>query len=789
MKISDIHIDGFGIWHDRTWEALSPGVNVFCGPNEAGKTTLMSFVRSVLFGFERRSHPRRYEPISGGNHGGFLDIAVQGQEWRIRRQGGRHVRGSVAVELLGLPGDAGPRPDGGTDAESQLEQLLGGTTRTLYHNVFAFGLEELEHFRTLEESEVASHISGAGMGFGAKRWSQVWKDLEERRGRLFLPRGQNTVLNQAFKELETVRAELDQRATEPEDYLHALEAREQLNAEITATEDEVSQLAIRIGHYRKVREAEPYRRRRRELEAALGELEEIDRFPEGGVNRLNLLFDRRRELEAELGKSDQEAASLRSTRQDLARQYTPQDLIRRSRGVESLRLLLPRRDAAEEVVAARTARRDEIVMERKRVETRQREIGPPSVISMLMLGALIGAAALGVELYGHPAGRWVGGALLVGLALWYAYRSRRAGRLDEDLADCDVRRAEAEDRLRRSEKEASDVRASIERLVGRSDFSHVDLETEALRVADLAKLAEELRTVEDRLEREAGQRERLCRQMVDVEGRIAELFEQGGAASESEFFKRAETFRKRRDLLAELDRTPSGRVEDPEPGVVPLDAASYPEAVAAHDTLTTRLREARTEAGRLEERLSSLSRSEQRSRARLRQEAVLAEIEEASGKWAVLTLCRTLLSGTRQIYETERQPEVLRRASEFFSRMTGERWVRVISPLDEGRAEGLVVTSRAGDRVRPENLSRGTAEQLYLAMRLALVGEYSEHVCPLPVIFDDIFVNFDPERTRQSIHAVRDLAASHQVLLFTCHPHLVRIVQEIVPSSRLYPLQ
>ena len=65
MKISEIYIDGFGVWHDRAWTGLSEGVNVFCGPNEAGKTTLMCFIRSILFGFERRSHSRRYEPFKG----------------------------------------------------------------------------------------------------------------------------------------------------------------------------------------------------------------------------------------------------------------------------------------------------------------------------------------------------------------------------------------------------------------------------------------------------------------------------------------------------------------------------------------------------------------------------------------------------------------------------------------------------------------------------------------------------------------------------------------------------
>jgi uncharacterized protein YhaN len=778
MRISRIHIDGFGVWNDRAWDDLSGGVNAFYGPNEAGKTTLMSFVRSVLFGFERRSHPRRYEPRNGGSYGGFLDVVTASGELRIRRKGGRHVRGTVEVDAR--DGEAAEQ-----SSETQLDSLLGGTTRTLYHNVFAFGLEELEHFRTLEESEVASHISGAGMGFGARRWSQVWKDLEDRRSCLYLPRGQNAVLNQALGELEAVNRDLDQRGSEPEEYLRTVDARDELSKEIRVIEEEHRVLALQIGHYRKVREAEPFRRRRRQIASELGELGEVDSFPEGGVGRLNLLFDQRSGLEADLAKSNQEVANLRSIRQDLARRYTPQDLIRRSRAVESLRLLLPRRDAAEEVVAARTARRDEIVLERKRIQTRQARLEPPSVVSMLLLGALVALSAAGLHLYGYPAARWVGGALLGSLAVWYAYRLRQARRLDVDLADCERRREEADGRLTLAEEEAAQVRASIGRLVGRSDFSHVDLETEAVQVADLAKLAEELRSIEDRIEGEARQRERMQRQLEDIGNKITELLEQGGASSETEFFRRAETYRMRSELLAELARTPEGIVEEPEAGVEPLDEASYRQAVERHEALTSRLNEARSEAGGLEERLRGLSRSEQRSRARLRREAVLARVEEASGKWAVLTLCRSLLSGTRQIYETERQPEVMRRASEFLARMTGGRWTRVISPLEEG----VVVQSGTGERVRPEKLSRGTAEQLYLAMRLALVEEYSEHVCSLPVIFDDIFVNFDPERTRRSFEAVRDLSASHQVLLFTCHPHLVRMVQEIVPASRLYPLQ
>jgi uncharacterized protein YhaN len=180
-----------------------------------------------------------------------------------------------------------------------------------------------------------------------------------------------------------------------------------------------------------------------------------------------------------------------------------------------------------------------------------------------------------------------------------------------------------------------------------------------------------------------------------------------------------------------------------------------------------------------------MERSEERSRALSRQETILARIDEAAEQWAVITLCRALLDETRKIYETERQPEVLRQASSFFRVMTEGRYIRVVAPLDGGEIQ---VERADGTRLGPQLLSRGTAEQLYLSMRLALVREYANHVDPLPVVFDDIFVNFDPDRSRTSLLAVRELCTTHQVLMFTCHPELVSQVGDIVPEANVFSL-
>ena len=70
-------------------------------------------------------------------------------------------------------------------------------------------------------------------------------------------------------------------------------------------------------------------------------------------------------------------------------------------------------------------------------------------------------------------------------------------------------------------------------------------------------------------------------------------------------------------------------------------------------------------------------------------------------------------------------------------------------------------------------LSRGTREQLMLAMRLALIGCREEKEEPLPLILDDVTVDFDPERTAAVMAELRRFAAAdgggkRQVFFFTC---------------------
>lgn len=171
----------------------------------------------------------------------------------------------------------------------------------------------------------------------------------------------------------------------------------------------------------------------------------------------------------------------------------------------------------------------------------------------------------------------------------------------------------------------------------------------------------------------------------------------------------------------------------------------------------------------------------------LEEEAALeAQLKDMAHEWARLALARSLLVSARQSFEKNRQPEVIRLASALFSRITEQAWAGVSAELADG---SLRVLPQRGPAVRPEVLSRGAQEQLYLALRLAHIQCHAQGACPLPIIMDDILVNFDPQRASSTMQALADLTTAtpgHQILFFTCHPHIATELRQRVPNTRLY---
>ena len=168
MQITDIEIARFGVWRDLTLPLAGPGLNLLYGPNEAGKTTLMRFVRGVLYGYEpfsthgfkQRHAAKGWDSTEGWD--GTIHAEIDGAPHVLRRfrEPGGDARGRLTVT----------DPYGEVHGEEWLHDRLSGLSETLYRNVYALGIYELQELATLEHADVAAHVHGVSLGPAGRRF-------------------------------------------------------------------------------------------------------------------------------------------------------------------------------------------------------------------------------------------------------------------------------------------------------------------------------------------------------------------------------------------------------------------------------------------------------------------------------------------------------------------------------------------------------------------------------------------------------------------------------------------
>lgn len=149
-------------------------------------------------------------------------------------------------------------------------------------------------------------------------------------------------------------------------------------------------------------------------------------------------------------------------------------------------------------------------------------------------------------------------------------------------------------------------------------------------------------------------------------------------------------------------------------------------------------------------------------------------LKEEVKKWAFHRTVQLLIDEAKAVYERDRQPKVIKAATKMFSNITKGEYRQLFAPIGEQR---FIVERNDGVRFEPNELSQGTKEQLYLAIRLALATVHSEK-SPFPILIDDIFVNFDEKRRLQAEAVLKEMSEHHQIIFFTCHPVMAKEISE-----------
>ena len=294
--------------------------------------------------------------------------------------------------------------------------------------------------------------------------------------------------------------------------------------------------------------------------------------------------------------------------------------------------------------------------------------------------------------------------------------------------------------------------------------------------------------LEARLEAARGDLSLLNTQERDLKDHLHDLWQKAGAADGDEFLRLSEAYREWREFNQKIDdeeirlRTVAGNPEALAALEMELKEIDPLELQGEKARLEERLQDLaqalssdEREAGALTQTLAELAQSEKLGELLLKDRSLQEELTQASRRWAALTVCRHLLDQARQVYERERQPQVITEAGRFLNTMTGDRY-RLVAGVGEGSIHLEDTSMKTKEEIA---WSAGLGDQVYLATRLGLAREFSRHTEPLPIILDDVLVKFDPTRRRAAARVILEVSREQQVLLFSCHPEFGEIFSQL----------
>lgn len=237
MRIKQLDIYGYGKWVDQRFE-LNEGLQVFIGQNEAGKSTLMSFIHSILFGFPtRNSIFLRYEPQESSKYGGRIiaEDRVLG-EIMIERIHGK-VTGDVTVTL----------EDGTTGSDELLDQLLKGLSRENFQSIYSFSLTDIENVHQLDKSKLSRYLLNIG-AHSTDYYLNLVDDFQKSAYDLYRPSGRIPPLNKQLTDIAAQEKKLEKLEQRNESYLELIKSQEEVNEKLEKLEQEEKDLQKQLRH-------------------------------------------------------------------------------------------------------------------------------------------------------------------------------------------------------------------------------------------------------------------------------------------------------------------------------------------------------------------------------------------------------------------------------------------------------------------------------------------------------------------------------------------------------------
>ncbi len=351
--------------------------------------------------------------------------------------------------------------------------------------------------------------------------------------------------------------------------------------------------------------------------------------------------------------------------------------------------------------------------------------------------------------------------------------------------------------LQASEATVRQSAKALGALLHEPDWVHLEAWFDALtQRLDLSRKAQARQiTLNDRVALETQRRQRTQAELQAATQTLQQLMQQARVSdvqtlpdAEAQSDRHREAARQLDALKSQLNSTSTKAIDTLRADLVGLDSVAIEQEKQACVADLARL-EGEEQAAIAAEQdtrlaLAGVDTSDDAAHAREELEAAIARYRAGVRPWAQLKLAHALLGEALRRYREKAQGPLVELASAYFKAMTGGRFVGLWVDDDSG-CPILKVKPDQGTLVTVDGLSEGTADQLYLALRLAALQVQRQPDRMMPLVLDDVFITSDDERASQVLKALESFAAQGQVLVFTHHQHLVDIARRTVQPGML----
>lgn len=857
MQITTIKIYGFGQFHETTVK-LNREFQLIYGPNEAGKSTLVAFIASLLFGFETAKHRyAMYQPKSGALYGGELKFKHHDHDYWLKRVAGPH---GGSVTFRDLTADE-------TLDKAALTDLLRPVDKDLFYQIFCFGERELQAVDQLDRFELVQRIQRIG-AVGSDNWIGLTKQLARESDALYKPRGRVQPLAKLLREYdaltqevqtakqayqsyqklmaqqaegETALAELQQRVVDQQQKLAELQ---QLvtNYPDFVTYQQLMQQTDSTSHRLSTTDWQTFTKltaQRNQLQSALDQTEvaladseaiqpdfEVMAVYQAHQSQIKTLAAQLPQLrELTNTATTQEAQQLASFRQRygeqivMARPFSAIDQPRISRLIAAQQANQTKQAAIEQQRRdhQQTFSRlsDQATASRGGISVKW--LGAGVVIALLSvliltgwLKSLGGVAGLLVAAYGifHPMlqqnGQSAIDAQLTLLSRQLDGDRQQLGDLAGELAELTTQLTEVERHyqlgaysvdqwlamqadlqqvsqlqrtIARRQQQRQSGDAELQRYFEQWQFAAPVLQLQGTATQKLMQITNFVAAAEDQVNRSQAQvseRQRLqhvqqdYQQQLTASQKTLQAFLKTANVTTTEAFERQyQASQQAQQRETQLTAVKQRLSESERQRLAQFDSVAAIEA--AVETAKAQLQSLMTKRdGQLEQQSEHAYAIEKKGHSVAYQQLLQrradleAEIERMTDDWLTNQLLIKWIDQTLVNASQGRQPQILKAVQQFFAVLTDQRYQQVTftdETVQVTRADGIVFD--VGE------LSSGTAEQLYVALRLAFTQVMADQI-QLPMIVDDSFVNFDRQRTARAVKLLTEMG-NGQVLYLTAN--------------------